>query len=129
MINPGTGLLNTNIDYSKILNPTIINKDITPSSAISQVLEYFRYSVIGNICIVDIGGIVFNSAGTQYATEGGLPIAKTRPVGILTTNTASTGEPGITTTIYGRIGEGSLRVQVTSEYVGNSLYGQVIYLI
>ena len=107
----------------------ILNQEITPAPAISNVTEYFRYSVVGNICIVDIGGIVFNSAGTQYATEGGLPIAKTRPVGILTTNTASTGEPGITTTIYGKIGGDSLQVQVTSEYVATSLYGQIIYII
>lgn len=112
------------------LNAKNLNVDITPASGISDVYEYFRYSTIGNLCIVDIGGIIFSSSGlSQEATGSDIPRAKTRPLGILTTDLTQTSEPGNATLIYGFINTPGLVCHVPSGMEGKKLYGQVVYAI
>lgn len=124
------GAIDENAAAISELKTSNLNVDITPASDVSQVYEYFRYSVIGNICIVDVGGIVFGSSGSgKSAADSGLPVAKTRPVGILTTDPGATNQPGSTTTIYGSIGGDNLSVQVPPGMEGKYLYGQIIYII
>ena len=113
-----------------MVNSRNLNVDITPAPGISGTSEYFRYSTLGNLCIIDIGGIIFSAAGTnQLAVESGLPEAKTRPVAILSTDPASTSQPGNTAILYGAIDGTWLRCNVPSGMEGKALYGQVVYAI
>lgn len=124
------GAIDENAAAISELKTSNLNVDLTPASDVSQVYEYFRYSVIGNICIVDVGGITFGSYGWgKSAVDSGLPVAKTRPVGVLTTDPGATNQPGSTTTIYGKIGGDYLSVQVPPGMEGKYLYGQIIYII
>ena len=112
------------------LNSSNLNVDITPASGISSVYEYFRYSTIGNLCIVDIGGIIFSAAGlAQEATGSDIPMAKTRPIGILSTDPTEISQPGNTTLMYGSINNTYLVCHVPPGMEGKKLYGQIVYAI
>ena len=112
------------------LNSSNLNVDITPASGISSVYEYFRYSTIGNLCIVDIGGIIFSAAGlAQEATGSEIPAAKTRPIGILSTDPTETSQPGNTTLMYGSINNTYLVCHIPTGMEGKKLYGQIVYAI
>ena len=115
---------------SSSFNSSNLNVDITPASGISSVYEYFRYSTIGNLCIVDIGGIIFSAAGlAQEATGSDIPMAKTRPIGILSTDPTEISQPGNTTLMYGSINNTYLVCHVPPGMEGKKLYGQIVYAI
>lgn len=111
------------------LKSSNLNVDITPASGISSVYEYFRYSTIGNLCIVDIGGIIFSSSGlAQEATGSDIPTAKTRPIGILSTDPTEISQPGNTTLMYGSINNTYLVCHIPPGMEGKKLYGQIVYV-
>lgn len=112
------------------VNSRNLNVDITPASGISSVYEYFRYSTIGNLCIVDIGGIIFSESGlAQNATDGDIPTPKTRPLGILSTDPTESSQKGNTTLIYGFTNQTTLICHVPAGMEGKRLYGQIVYAI
>lgn len=106
-----------------------INVNLDYTDAISEVGEYFRASICGNICIVDIGGIVLNDVGDAQVITSDIPTPKTRPLGILSTDPVNVGEAGHTTLCYGTIGDKNLKVHVPNGIDGVKLYGQIVFLI
>lgn len=101
--------LNINIDY---------NKDIF------TIKEYFRYSIVNNICIIDIGGIVSNKIGLSLTISSKLPRAKTRGLCILSDGSS------LITLAFNKINTTELYIHTNKEeLVNKALYGQLIYFI
>lgn len=93
------------------------------AQAISGIAEYFRYTVIGHICLVEIGGIVLTGTRKSICTE--LPVAKTRPLGFIQNNFDSS----IGTVVYGVIGGAYLNVEYNEKLNGRPLYGCILYFV
>ena len=93
------------------------------AQAISGIAEYFRYTVIGHICLVEIGGIVLTGTQKSICTE--LPVAKTRPLGFIQNNYDSS----IGTVVYGVIGGAYLNIEYNAKLDGRPLYGCILYFV
>ena len=89
----------------------------------SGIAEYFRYTVIGHICLVEIGGIVLTGTQKSICTE--LPVAKTRPLGFIQNNFDSS----IGTVVYGVIGGAYLNIEYNAKLDGRPLYGCILYFV
>ena len=93
------------------------------TQAISYIAEYFRYTVLGHICLVEIGGIVLTGVDTTICST--LPVAITRPCNFISYNLDSS----ISCIVYGSIGGKFLNIQFDEKLSGKTLYGYVLYLI
>lgn len=112
------------------LNSTQLNVNLTPTDLVTQVSEYFRYSIIGNLCIVDIGGIVLGSTGSAKIVTTELPPPKNRAVIVLSIDTSPSQTSAEAHTIcYTAIGSNNLWVHSTSATVSKPLYGQMMYFV
>ena len=112
------------------LNSTQLNVNLTPTDSVTKVNEYLRYSITGNLCIVDIGGIVLGSTGGAKIVTTELPPPKNRAVAVLTIDTSPSQTSVEAHTIcYTAIGSNNLWVHSTSATVNKTLYGQLIYYV
>lgn len=93
------------------------------TDAVSYIAEYFRYTVFGHICLVEIGGIVLSGTHKNICVE--LPIAKTRPLGFIQNNY----DVSIGTVVYGVIGGTYLNVEYNENLSGRPLYGCILYFV
>ncbi len=122
-----TGNVQEQIDEVKTkieINPSdlMVNAKYN-TEAVSAVYEYFRYTVFGHMCLVEIGGIVLNGTYKNICTE--LPVAKTRPLGFIQNNHDSS----IGTVVYGVIGGTYLNVEYNEKLSGRPLYGCILYFV
>lgn len=105
-------------------NTIILNKNITNYSNVSRIDEYLRYSQYGNVVVIDIGGVVFSSAGgNKEFINGGIPVLKSRPVVFLFPDETSTNAGCC---LYGQIDNYTIKAHVPS--TSKRYYGQLVYI-
>ena len=126
-------LSNVQTELDKLNNETVqLNVNLTPTDSVSSIREYLRYSIIGNLCIVDIGGISISSYGKGQVVTNELPIPRTRGMCILSVDTGGVIDGTLQeahTVCYTSIGSSSLCVHVSTSTVNQYLYGQMMYFI
>ena len=99
----------------------VLNQNIQLESGFT-VAEYCRYSKIGRLVIVDIGGLKSSSAGSGKIWARHLPIIRTRFVQQLFRDDYNT---SINATVYGYLGTTEASGHFPSTY---PLYGNFVYI-
>ena len=104
-----------------VATQVVLNQNIQLESGFT-VLEYCRYSKIGRLVIVDIGGLKSSSAGSSKIWARHLPIIRTRFVQQLFKDDYNT---SINATVYGNLGTTEAKGHFPSTY---PLYGNFVYI-
>lgn len=106
---------------------TVINQDIEYTDKIKKVTEYFRYSVFGSVCIIDIAGITFGAYGYNMKIARNIPIPKTRTISLLASDSSMTNKASLATIVY--TADNAICIHVPPDFIDTPLYGQMVYFI
>lgn len=120
---PAINELKSNL--TDLTTPSPLGQDLSSHlNAGWSVAEYIRYSKIGAIVIVDIGGLSKASTGPEAVINGNnnyLPNAITRPLGVVTSDSSND-----SCLLYGSIGDTG--ITMASHRSNVRYYGEIIYL-
>ena len=95
---------------------------------VSSVDEYIRYTISGDLCILDIGGVTFSRIGNgiRWLTLPSEIIPKTRTVSVIARDQIANGSLTSFSMVYNAIGTDGVWAHVSSL---NRFYGQMIWKI
>ena len=95
---------------------------------VSSVDEYIRYTISGDLCILDIGGVTFSRIGNgiRWLTLPSEIIPKTRMVSVIARDQIANGSLTSFSMVYNAIGTDGVWAHVSSL---NRFYGQMIWKI
>lgn len=112
-------------NLTDLATPSPLGQDLSSHlNAGWSVSEYIRYSKIGAIVIVDIGGLSKASTGPEAVINNNnnyLPNAITRPLGVVTNDSSND-----TCLLFGSIGDTG--ITIAAHRSGVRYFGEIIYL-
>ena len=119
---------NLNSNFSKDATWVDLSQNLN-STNVASVTEYVRYTIKGNICILDIGGITFSKSGGGIAwlTLPDSIIPKTRTVSLIAYDLGMASGQNTIAMVYNAPGHNVLFAHVPTTSV--RFYGQMIWEI
>ena len=119
---------NLNSNFSKDATWVDLSQNLN-STNVASVTEYVRYTIKGNICILDIGGITFSKSGGGIAwlTLPDSIIPKTRTVSLIAYDLGIASGQNTIAMVYNAPGHNVLFAHVPTTSV--RFYGQMIWEI
>ena len=119
---------NLNSNFSKDATWVDLSQNLN-SANVASVTEYVRYTIKGNICILDIGGIAFSKSGGGIAwlTLPDSIIPKTRTVSLIAYDLGMASGQNTIAMVYNAPGHNVLFAHVPTTSV--RFYGQMIWEI
>ena len=119
---------NLNSNFSKDATWVDLSQNLN-STNVASVTEYVRYTIKGNICILDIGGITFSKSGGGIAwlTLPDSIIPKTRTVSLIAYDFGIVNGQNTVAMVYNNVGHNVVFAHVPT--TSASFYGQMIWQI
>ena len=119
---------NLNSNFSKDATWVDLSQNLN-SANVASVTEYVRYTIKGNICILDIGGITFSKSGGAIAwlTLPDSIIPKTRTVALIGDDTGIMNGQNTVAMVYNMVGQNTIYAHVP--LLSARYYGQMIWEI